>query len=54
MANTYNDLIDRSVEVAKETEEKANTASRVGYLLRDIVDYANANIQRNSSDIHNL
>ena len=54
MANTYNDLIDRSVEVAKETEEKANTASRVGYLLRDIVDYANTNIQRNSSDIYSL
>ena len=54
MANTYNELIDRSVEVAKETEEKANTASRVGYLLRDIVEYANTNIQRNSSDIHNL
>ena len=54
MANTYNDLIDRSVEVAKETEEKANTASRVGYLLRDIVEYANTNIQRNSSDIYSL
>ena len=54
MANTYNDLIDRSVEVAKETEEKANTASRVGYLLRDIVNYANTNIQKNSSDIYSL
>ncbi len=54
MANTYDDLIDRSIEVAKETEEKANTASRVGYLLRDIVEYANTNIQRNSSDIYSL
>ena len=54
MASTYNELIDRSIEVAKETEEKANTASRVGYLLRDIVNYANTNIQKNSSDIYSL
>ena len=47
MSITYNDLISRAEQVRDESEIGANTATRVGQLLADIIQWC----QDNNADL---